>query len=68
MPTRFMEVLEIQGIVTDLVYCIGLESRFADLELKDEQHVIEQHHGIDALAEPRDGELEKDASSTNIGG
>lgn len=39
---------------------------FTYFELEDKNDLVEEHHGIDALAEPRNSEFKVDVASTPV--
>lgn len=51
--TRFMKILEIQGIVPCLFECCSGESILANLKFEDEDDVIDNQYRVDASAKSR---------------
>ena len=62
-----MEVLEVECVVPDLLHIRPQEGCGASLELKHEDHAAQQQHGIDALTQTRDHELQKDLAWPDCG-
>lgn len=59
---RFVEVLEIERVVPDLVDRGPVEGLGADLELDDEHHGLDDQHYVDTTTDAGDVELEVDGA------
>jgi hypothetical protein len=61
--TGFMEVLEIQRVVPDLIDCAPLETRLADFEFDDKYHRTAHEYGIDSSTHSGNVEFEVNGAS-----
>ena len=62
MVSGLVKILKVQAIVPDLVGSACGERVLANFELKHEQHVPKNNHGINSLSEARDRKLEENAT------
>jgi len=53
--TGFVEILEVQRVIHDLVDCVGYVVFFSYLEFQHKNHRANDANGINALAHARDG-------------
>lgn len=56
----FVEVLQIQRVVPDLIDRVALEPGLADLELQHEHQLVDHQHNVDPSADARQDKLEED--------
>ena len=56
----FVEVVEIEGVVDDLIEILGVKSLFTDLELEDEDDRPDDDDRVDPSPHTWNGELEVD--------
>src|SRR5258708_2899328 len=64
--TRFVKILQIEGVVPCLIDRRDVERRRADLELQDEDDAADQQHDIDSSPHTRDAELEENESGQPV--
>src|SRR5437868_6182780 len=53
--TRFVKILQVEGVVADLINRVRSEPAFAKLEFQNEDYWTDKQHNVNALAHAGDG-------------